>query len=298
LAPATGRELGRIELPAEETGAWSNLRVWQDYLVGQSGKRVLCRRRAGGQWLWKHECGRERLSLAVGGEKVFCAEVPERRRGETSKDGAVCALNIKTGELLWRIPGGSEVRYSQPLDLVVTSSGIFQGKDGRLLAALPEVSPADAKKPAESLPRPLFVIGKKLLHGAAEQFVTYDLLAGKPTGDSMAWIRRGCTIPRASSNLVTTRFRGNAACIDLASHHIICFWNVRAACSNNLFPANGLLNMPSLTGGCTCNYLPVSQAFAPSACFERVAWRRVHSQMVSRRDVCNGFRVHGLGQME
>ena len=26
--------------------------------------------------------------------------------------------------------------------------------------------------------------------------------------------------------------------------------------------------------------------------------RRVHSQMVSRRDVCNGFRVHGLGQIE
>jgi hypothetical protein len=25
---------------------------------------------------------------------------------------------------------------------------------------------------------------------------------------------------------------------------------------------------------------------------------RVHSQMVSRRDVCNGFRVHGLGQIE
>jgi len=54
---------------------------------------------------------------------------------------------------------------------------------------------------------------------------------------------------------------GNAACIDLASRQVITFWNVRAACSNNLFPAEGLLNMPSLTGGCTCNYLPVSQAF-------------------------------------
>jgi type I restriction-modification system DNA methylase subunit len=25
---------------------------------------------------------------------------------------------------------------------------------------------------------------------------------------------------------------------------------------------------------------------------------RVQSQMVSRRDLCNGFRVHGLGQIE
>ena len=42
-------------------------------------------------------------------------------------------------------------------------------------------------------------------------------------------------------------------------------WNVRPACDNNLFPANGLLNMPSLTGGCECNYSPVSQAYAPLA---------------------------------
>jgi hypothetical protein len=50
-----------------------------------------------------------------------------------------------------------------------------------------------------------------------------------------------------------------------ASREIITFWNVRAACSNNLFPADGVLNMPSLTGGCTCNYLPVSQAFVPAS---------------------------------
>jgi hypothetical protein len=67
--------------------------------------------------------------------------------------------------------------------------------------------------------------------------------------------------------LITTRFRGNAACIDLASLDIIPLGNVRAACSNNLFPADGVLNVPSLTGGCTCNYMPVSQAFVPAEVF-------------------------------
>ena len=44
-------------------------------------------------------------------------------------------------------------------------------------------------------------------------------------------------------------------------------WNVRAACSNNLFPANAVLNIPDLSGGCTCNYMPVSQAFAQATHF-------------------------------
>jgi hypothetical protein len=41
--------------------------------------------------------------------------------------------------------------------------------------------------------------------------------------------------------------------------------------SNNLFPAHGVLNMPGLTGGCTCNYLPVSQAYVPASVIQRIA---------------------------
>jgi len=44
--------------------------------------------------------------------------------------------------------------------------------------------------------------------------------------------------------------------------------NVRAGCSNNLFPADGLLCSPNLTLGCACNYMPIGQAFAPAAEFE------------------------------
>jgi hypothetical protein len=62
---------------------------------------------------------------------------------------------------------------------------------------------------------------------------------------------------------------GNAAFVDLASGEMTAFGNVRAACSNNLFPADGVLNMPSLTGGCTCNYLPLSQAYVPTSVIDR-----------------------------
>jgi hypothetical protein len=72
----------------------------------------------------------------------------------------------------------------------------------------------------------------------------------------------------------TTRFMGNAAYLDIATGEITSIWNVRAACSNNLFPANGILNAPNLTGGCTCNYLPISQGFVNAPVVERLAGRQ------------------------
>jgi len=143
------------------------------------------------------------------------------------------------------------------------ATGMYRAGDGSLAATLPDPAKAYPKAQAANLPKPLFVVGDKVLVGSDERYVEYDLQTGKAVGPAMTWTRRGCTVPRASSVFVTTRVRGNAACIDLASREIISFWNVRAACSNNLFPASGVVNMPSLTGGCTCNYLPVSQAYVP-----------------------------------
>jgi len=268
LDPATGHKSGQIDLPAGLTAAWSNLRVWQDYLVGQSGKHLVCLDRHSGQLKWKFECGRPALSIAVGGGKVFCAELINKARGETDHDGATRALAIDTGKLLWQVPGGSEVRYSPSADLVVTAAGIYRAQDGTLAAAVPQPA-ADPKIPPQNLPKPLLVVGGKMLFGTAENLTLYDLSTGAKAGDPFVWMRRGCTVPRASSHLITTRFRGNAACIDLATREIVPLWNVRAACSNNLFPADGVLNVPSMTGGCTCNYMPVSQGLVPAAVIQR-----------------------------
>ncbi len=264
--PAGGKQIRQIELPAGLNGPWTNLRVWQDYLVAQSGKHLVCLNRHSGELVWKLECGRAALSVAIGSGKVFCAELANLRRGETEQEDAVTrALDIATGKLLWQIAGGSDVRYSGSPDLIVMATGIYRALDGSLLAALPDVwSKADPKIPLQNLPKPLLVVGSRLLFGTSENLSLFDLTTGERTGEPIVWQRRGCTIPRASSHLITTRYRGNAACLDLHSLDIVPFWNVRAACSNNLFPANGVLNMPSMTGGCTCNYTPVSQAFVPA----------------------------------
>ncbi len=285
IDPATGRKTAQFDLPDDLAGPWLNLRACQGRLAGQSGKHLVCVDRHSGRLAWKHEGARANLSVAVGGGKVFCSERTVKRWGATAdRDAKARAFDLASGKVLWEIAGGSEVRYSAPLDAVVLSSGAYRAADGTLLAALPDEGPKPGSKlSAESLPKPLFVLGAKLLFGTAESYVEYDLRTGKPAGDAMRWTRRGCTIPRASAHLVTTRCLGNAACIDLASRQIVLFWNVRAACSNNLFPADGVLNMPSLTGGCTCNYLPVSQAFVPAEVIATPPTRAAASPAGSRQ---------------
>jgi hypothetical protein len=117
----------------------------------------------------------------------------------------------------------------------------------------------------------LSIIDDRLLWGTPTSFVQYDLPSGASVGDPLFWVRRGCTGLRASSHLITTRFRGNCAYIDISSREITPLWNVRPGCNNNLFPANGVLNIPCLTGGCECNYTPASQAYVPQKVIE---WSR------------------------
>jgi len=179
------------------------------------------------------------------------------------------AFELATGRLVGQIAGGAALRYGPECDLLLVGDAVHRAADGSLLTSLHDPPQPDLTSKRPVVPLPLFVIGQKLLYGTPENIVTFDLPTGKRVGEPLVWTRRGCTIPRASSNFVVTRFRGNAACIDLATREIISFWNVRTACSNSLFPADGVLNMPSLTGGCTCNYLPVSQAYVPSSVIER-----------------------------
>jgi hypothetical protein len=49
------------------------------------------------------------------------------------------------------------------------------------------------------------------------------------------------------------------------------FLAIRPGCqmNNNLYPANGVLNMPNLTGGCTCNFAPPSAACVPAGVVRR-----------------------------
>jgi outer membrane protein assembly factor BamB len=277
--PATGNQSQRFLLPDDAPGPWLNLRCWDDYLVATSGPSLVCVDRHSGKTLWSHPCNRAALSLAVGAGRAFCAELLNPRRGEKEADDVrTRAIDLRSGEVVWEIPSGSNLLYSEPLDLLVTAGGIYQAADGQLHKPLPgPPKPVDGK-PVTNAPGPLFVVGDKLLWGTVESFVVYNLNSGQIEGDRTEWVRRGCTTIRASAHMVTTRVRANAAYIDLDSREATSLWNIRPACLNNLYPANGVFNAPNILGGCTCNYTHTSQAYVPLGEIERAAFGQAKNQ--------------------
>jgi len=228
-----------------------------------------------GKLVWRMEAARSPLYLAVGGNKVFCSELANPQRGENEgRDGKIIALNLATGERLWERAGGARLRYSEPLDTVVTAAGFFQGSTGEPLPQSADVPRAQLVVTGGGLPKtgiPGYIAGSKLLAGSDDILRIYELPSVERIGAQLKWNRRGCTGTRASTHLLTTRLKGNSAWIDLASGEITPFLGIRPACktNNNLLPANGVLNIPSLTAGCTCNYAPVSVACVPAAAVER-----------------------------
>ena len=268
--PATGESIGCIDLPEGLDAPWSNIRVTGDYLLGTSGSNLLCVNRHTGDLLWHVETTRDALSLALAEDTVFCAELTNPRIGEDENtDGTMFALEIATGEEIWRKAGGARLRYSRSLDILVTPTGFYRANDGEALTLQSDPPSTGFVVKGKGLPEPGipgYIAGNRLLTGNEENLIIYDMTSGVPIGDPLHWTRRGCTGTRASTNLLTTRYRGNSAWIDLDSGEITPLLGVRPGCqiNNNLYPANGVLNIPSLTAGCTCNYAPLSTACVPA----------------------------------
>jgi len=262
LDPETGREKSRIAMPPE-LGHWRDLRVWSDSIVGVAPKHVVAMDRGTGKLRWKHAIqGAVRL-LAVAGGKVFCVDQTgggrRARRGQPAVQpkGRTVAIDAKTGSVLWEVAKGSHtLRYSQEHDLLVTAHGLYRGTDGQRLRDSVRVEGG------------LVIAGSRLV---GEYANTYNLLTGTPVYKAVPWRKRGCTRPRMSVNMITTRSGGYVAYFDLSTRRMLDFPGIRPACINNLVPADGLLNAPGLTGGCTCNYAVSSYALVPAAALSRGA---------------------------
>ena len=269
LDPATGKRSGEIGFPGESEGGWSHIRVAGEILAVANGRQLVCIDRKTGGVLWAHQCQKNVNSIAIGGGKVFasCADPAIQRRTPArpnTSGGAAMAFDARSGKLLWKSQAAGEVLYSEQLDVLAVGTGVYRGKDGSLIwsgAAADQVFIAGGRLIS-------YLNGRPGVRPKRAVVAMRDLLTGERIGSEFEWYRRGCTSLRGSSNLLTTRYLGNAAYVDLAGGQITSIWNVRAACSNNLFPANGVLNAPNLSGGCTCNYMPVSQGFAPASAFE------------------------------
>ncbi len=262
LDGATGSEKSKIALPAGLDN-WRDLRVGSDSLIGAASKHVVALDRRTGKLRWKHPIQGTIRLLAVGKGKVFCVDqvgrTPQAKKGQLPPlpKGRTVAIDAKTGKVLWEVAKASyALRYSEKHDLLVTDHGLYKGTGGSRLRDSVRVEGG------------LVIVGERLVGQYAD---TYNLQTGAPISKAVPWGKRGCTRPRMSTHLITTRLGGYTAYFDLNSRRLQDFPGIRPACINNLVPANGLLNAPGLTGGCTCNYAVSSYALVPEAALSRGA---------------------------
>jgi outer membrane protein assembly factor BamB len=262
LDPLTGKTLRTLTIPekiAKDTDAgWSKIRVHGDYIVATVGRHLTCLNRRTGKLVWSFRAQHNKLSVSLGKSRVYCAEIYSLNRkpkpNEIKAKPRTQAFDLKTGKILWTIPDASELRFSSKYELLITTAGIYTAKNGELMRKH----------------KLLFTVaGDRMISTTASQLTTLSLLSGSKLTEDLKWNRRGCTDLRACANLATTRFQGNAAYVDLTTRKITPLWNVRSGCNNNLIPANGILNIPNLTGGCECNYTPTSLGFVPTSALSR-----------------------------
>ncbi len=229
-------------------------------------------------------------AVCIGGGRLYAIDRPSadqtdllKRRGDspTAKPRLV-AVNLRGGAgtatpaVMWsRTDGvfGSWLSYSDKYDGILVEAGrnardtlsdepkgirAYRASDGKPLWSQPNYS------------GPAMIHDDMVLRDGGG----CDLRTGAPTmetdpltGQSVewAWSRNyGCNTPAASENLLTFR-SGAAGYYDLADFGGTGnLGGFRSSCTNNLIVADGLLNAPDYTRGCTCSYQnQASLALAP-----------------------------------
>jgi outer membrane protein assembly factor BamB len=226
--------------------------------------------RRSGEKLWSRQAAFNfrHNNIAVGEDRVFCIDrLSDERSGILTRRGlefegkpTMYALDLKSGEVLWqRSEGvfGTFLNYSAELDLVLQGGSAYRdrasdevrkglmalrGKDGELLWNQPDLEYSG----------PCLLWRDRILTNGSSGFAL-DANNGEKTG----WIYTrmyGCNTAVGSEHLMTFR-SGAAGFFDLANDSGTGnLGGFKSSCTNNLIPANGVLNAPDYTRTCTCSY--------------------------------------------
>ena len=257
-----------------------------------SSRRVVVLDRQTGRRLWEREAefGFRHNAIATAAGRLFLVDRLSdgvldllARRGQAPEGTPqLLALDARTGEVLWSTRQqvfGSWLGYSEEHDVLVQASRppvdrrqalpdeprpgsqlmAYRGEDGRLLWE----QDFDYRNPC------LLHGDRLIVHGHI-----YSLLTGQPypamhpvTGREGPWTyaaSSNCGQIIAGQHLLTFR-RGTASYYDLANAGGTGdIGGLRAGCTPNMVPADGVLNVPDYTRTCVCQYpLQTSLALIP-----------------------------------
>ncbi len=226
--------------------------------------------RHSGEKLWTRQAAFNfrHNNIAVANDRVFCIDrLSDERAGILTRRGmkfegkpTLYALDLKSGDVIWqRSEGvfGTFLNYSADLDLVLQGGSAYRdrasdetrkglmalrGIDGELLWNQSELEYSG----------PCLLWRDRILTNGHAGFAL-DAKTGEKTGWTYTRMY-GCNTAVGSENLMTFR-SGAAGFFDLASDSGTGnLGGFKSSCTNNLIPANGVLNAPDYTRTCVCSY--------------------------------------------
>ena len=252
-----------------------------------SGRLVVMDRFTGEvHWTRQADFGFRHNAIAAGGGYVFVLDRLSdgaveflARRGEAADRPELLALDARSGELLWRNTEslfGTWLGYSDEHDVLVQAG---RPSVDRRQALEDEPSPAErlaayrASDGNRLWDRDVTYRNACMLHGQTiiVHGRVFDLLSGEDatrphplTGESVPWTylaSSNCAQLISGRNLVSFR-RGTASLYDLAGDGGTSnLGGIRAGCTPNMVPADGVLSVPDYTRTCICAY-PIQTSLA------------------------------------
>jgi len=316
IDPATGTTLGQIKIPPDPGASgretWGNdFRVWREFLVGTTTRnRLVCVGRGDGQVRWAAKCEKDGLHFVLGRGRLYGVDYWRpfhlRRGRPKPRESKIFALDLRTGRQLWRrsvtFPEDKmdpetvkqkpwlravdpALSYSAESDVVLLTAvrstlNAFQGADGALLWK--QSIPCKEVPMSFSPIRTPTVLPNSLI---AQSGAMYDLHTGRML--SLRFWRgansgtRGCGRALAGRRILTVR-DANASFFDLNTGSQTYLRGIRASCSFNLLPADGLIVSPYASYQCACNY-GIRTSFALAHMPELAHLRRVASLGAEKR---------------
>lgn len=263
-----------VSLPSKKIGkhAWS----------GSISRQLVAMDRFTGRPLWQRRAERSfrHNAVVIGGGKVFCVDrVPDdvmaslRRRGEPpAHEGRLLALDANTGTEVWSATNALStgwLSYSETHDVLVEAvdPAIGGGEMGILRAR----RGADGRELWRQR-----VTGLCALRGdtvVVDGRYAFGLLDGKPRNWTLPPSTKGCGMFLIGEHIVTFR-SATTAYFDVDTNSgTYGLGGFRLGCSDNAVPAGGVLNIPNLAAGCSCNYpIQTSVALVHDPDVEQWSW--------------------------
>ena len=251
--------------------------ISRDVAYASSSELLVVMDRNTGRVLWSRKASQvfRHNAIAVGADRIFCIdaispmklEALKRRGEEQAKPPVMLALDVRTGEEVWKSgagAGGTWLGYSAENNVLISGGSpsrdrakdesgpgmaAFHGGDGKRIWRI------DAK-----------YSGTPILYGKTiyTDGLAFNLMTGKPirrenpiTGQASDWSfarSYGCNSPIAGQYMLL--FRSAAAgFFDLQSDNGTANWGgFKSGCTSNLIPADGVLVVPDYTRTCSCSY--------------------------------------------